>query len=190
MTTLLLLAIALAMDAFAVSLAKGCATRPGVGGAARIALAFGVAQAVMPLLGWALGTVFARWIEAIDHWVAFVLLGAIGLKMIKEGLEGDDAVAPGECAPAARLSDKALLMAAIATSIDAAAAGVTLPTLGQPVALAVITIGLVTAILCFFGALLGARIGVRIGKLAEIGGGVVLIALGARILAQHSGWIG
>ncbi|WP_156679806.1 manganese efflux pump MntP family protein [Sphingomonas profundi] len=186
MITLLLLALALAMDAFAVSLAQGASVRPGMRGAARLALAFGVAQAVMPLAGWALGIAFAGLIEAVDHWIAFVLLGAIGLKMVREGLAPEEADAP----PAAPLGGGALLMAAIATSIDAAAAGVTLPTIGSPVALAVAVIGIVTAVLCFAGALLGARIGARIGKPAEIAGGLVLIGLGCRILAQHMGWLG
>lgn len=185
MTTLLLLALALAMDAFAVSLAQGASSRPGVAGALRMGLAFGVAQAVMPLLGWGLGVAFAGLIEAVDHWIAFVLLGAIGLKMIHEGLAADE-----PDAPTVALSGKALLLAAIATSIDAAAAGVTLPTIGLPVGISVATIGVVTAILCFIGTLLGARIGDRLGKVAEIGGGVVLVGLGCRILAQHMGWLG
>ncbi|TVV73793.1 manganese efflux pump MntP family protein [Sphingomonas solaris] len=183
MTTLLLLALALAMDAFAVSVAQGAAVRPGLGASLRIALAFGAAQAVMPLLGWGLGIAFAGVIDAVDHWVAFVLLGAIGAKMIHEALADDD----GE--PTVALSGGALMLAALATSIDAAAAGVTLPTLGVPVGLAVTVIGVVTAALCLLGALAGARIGARIGRTAEIAGGVVLIGLGCRILAQHTGWL-
>jgi manganese efflux pump family protein len=181
--SLLLLALALAMDAFAVSLCQGCATRPGFAGAARIALAFGVAQAVMPLLGWGLGVAFAGVIEAIDHWVAFVLLGGLGIKMAWEGFQPEEADAREP------LAGRALLLAAIATSIDAAAAGVTLPTIGVPIWIAVTVIGLVTAGMCLFGALFGARLGTAIGKKAEVAGGVVLFGLGAHVLAQGLGWM-
>ncbi len=186
MTTIWLLALALAMDAFAVSLAQGASTRPGVAGALRLGLAFGVAQAVMPLIGWGLGVAFAGMIEAVDHWIAFVLLGAIGLKMVKEGFDGDT---EGAAAPIP-LSGKALMLAAIATSVDAAAAGVTLPTLGVPIAITIAAIGIVTAVMCFAGTLLGTRIGARLGKVAEIGGGLVLIGLGWRILIQHTHLLG
>lgn len=182
MTTLLLLAFALAMDAFCVSVAQGASVRPGWGGALRMALAFGVAQGVMPLVGWGLGQAFAGVIERVDHWIAFVLLAAIGGKMIHEAFDDDDA-------PAAALSGMGLLTAAFATSVDAAAAGITLPTLGLPVGLAVGTIGAVTALLCLFGARAGGAIGARAGRKAEVIGGVVLIGLGLRILLQHTGWL-
>jgi putative Mn2+ efflux pump MntP len=177
--TLLLLAVALATDAFAVSVCQGAATQPRVGGAARLAVAFGLAQAVMPLLGWGLGRLFAGEIEAIDHWLAFLLLLALGAKMIREGLTRDE-----DCPPDP-LAGRALLAAALATSIDAAAAGITLETLGVPVGLACAAIGMVTAALCFVGALFGARIGIRFGDRAEVGGGIVLIALGISILFDH-----
>jgi putative Mn2+ efflux pump MntP len=182
--TLLLLALALATDAFAVSVCQGAATRPGVGHAARLAVAFGLAQAIMPLLGWALGRLFAGEIEAIDHWLAFALLVVLGVKMIHEGRTRDE-----DCPPDP-LAGRALLAAALATSIDAAAAGITLDTLGVPVALACAAIGVVTALLCFVGALFGARIGIRFGDQAEIGGGLVLIALGVSILVKHLGLVG
>lgn len=183
MIALLLLALALSMDAFAVSLCHGCSTRSGMKGAARMALAFGAAQAIMPLIGWALGTLFVRWMEAVDHWVAFVLLVGLGLKMGYEGLQ------PAEEATGEPLAGHALLAAALATSIDAAAAGITLPTLGVHPGIAVAVIGAVTAILCFAGALGGARLGAAFGKKAEIAGGLVLIGLGVRILGEHQGWI-
>jgi putative Mn2+ efflux pump MntP len=182
MTSLLLLAFALAMDAFAVSLCQGAATRPTLPRALVLALAFGVAQAVMPLAGWALGVAFSDWIAAIDHWVAFVLLAAIGGKMAHEGLTGAPETG------AAPLVGLPLLAAAVATSIDAAAAGITLPTLGVNIGLACLTIGVVTFALCVVGALGGARLGTRLGKRAEVLGGIVLIAIGTRILADHMGW--
>lgn len=179
MITVLLLANALAMDAFAVALCQGAAARPGVLGALRIGTAFGAAQGLMPLGGWALGIAFAGLIEAVDHWIAFGLLGFLGVRMIREGLD------PGDAAASEALMGRALLIAAIATSIDAAAAGVTLPALGVPVLLASGVIAGVTAALCFAGTLMGAVIGTRLGKWAEIGGGMVLIGLGVKILAEH-----
>lgn len=181
MTALLILAIALAMDAFAVAVAQGAAARLGWRGALRIGAAFGAAQGLMPALGWALGIVLAGVIESVDHWIAFGLLGLLGAKMIREGMAADGAAPPV-------LTGNALLLAAIATSIDAAAAGVTLPTLGLPVLMSCAVIAIVTALLCVFGVLFGAQLGHRFGKRAEIGGGVVLIALGTRILGTHLGW--
>lgn len=183
MIALLLLALALAMDAFAVSLCQGCATRHGVAGAARVALAFGLAQAVMPLIGWGLGVAFARVIDAVSYWVAFVLLSLLGLKMLWEGFQPQD-----DC-PVKPLAGRALFAAALATSIDAAAAGVTLPALRVPVLLAVGVIGVVTAGMCMLGGLGGARLGTALGKKAEIAGGLVLIGLGVRPVAQHYGWL-
>ncbi len=182
MTTLLLLAFALAMDAFCVAVAQGASARPGVGGAVRMALAFGLAQALMPLAGWGLGQAFAGVIERVDHWIAFALLAAIGGKMIHEAMDGDET-------PAIPLSGAGLLTAALATSVDAAAAGITLPALGLPVGLSVTTIGMVTAGLCLVGALAGGAIGARAGRRAEVIGGLVLIGLGGRVLLQHTGWL-
>ena len=177
--SLLALSLGLAMDAFAVSVAQGASTRPGTAGALRIGAVFGLAQGLMPLIGWALGTAFAGLIRNVDHWVAFVLLGLLGAKMLREGLAGEDAT------PAPALLGWALLGAAVATSVDAAAAGITLPMIGAPVAIACGVIGLVTAGLCVAGVRIGAASGARLGKLAEIVGGTLLIVIGAKILIQH-----
>ncbi|MDB5714155.1 MAG: hypothetical protein JWO15_1552 [Sphingomonadales bacterium] len=182
MIALFVLAVALAMDAFAVSVVQGAAARHGWREALRMGGAFGLAQGVMPAFGWALGVALAGVIKAMDHWIAFVLLGFLGLKMIYEGFQ------PDEDAPRGALDGRALLMASIATSIDAAAAGVTLPTLGLPILLSCVVIAVVTALFCVFGVLMGSRLGQRFGKRAEIGGGLVLIALGTRTLALHLGW--
>lgn len=171
------LSIGLAMDAFAVSVAQGACCRPGVGNAARIGATFGIAQGLMPLGGWALGTTFDNTIRDFDHWVAFALLAILGAKMIREGLHGD-----GEARP---LFGWALLSAAIATSVDAAAAGITLPVLGAPVLLACAAICGVTAVLCFAGVLIGAASGTHIGRKAEIAGGLLLIVIGAKIWVGH-----
>lgn len=182
MIALLVLAFALAMDAFAVSLCQGAAARPTPAHALPMAGAFGLAQAVMPIGGWLLGTAFATAITAYDHWIAFGLLAILGIKMAKEGFEP---VAP---CPPALIGGRALFAAAVATSIDAAAAGITLPTLGVPILLSCLVIGGVTAILCFGGALSGARLGTALGKKAEVLGGLVLVLLGVRVLGQHMGW--
>jgi len=118
-------------------------------------------------------------VQAVDHWVALVLLGFLGIRMLKEGLgRGEDG-----CPPA--LAGWALLSAAIATSIDAAAAGVTLPLLDQPISLAVLVIGAITALLCFGGVFAGAALGPRLGKKAEVLGGLMLLGLGIKIFTEH-----
>lgn len=178
---LLLLAAALAADAFAVALCHGTWTRPGIGGAVRIGAAFGVAQGLMPLLGWTAGIAFASAIRAFDHWFVFAILAALGLKAIHAGLS------PAEDCPSEprSMAGWALIGAAVATSIDAAAAGLSLPSLGAPVILACIVIGAVTLAMCAAGVLLGAFTGARMGRRAEVAGGVVLILVGTQILVRH-----
>jgi putative Mn2+ efflux pump MntP len=183
LTTLFVLAIALAMDAFAAALGRGAAGRghAGVAEALRVGLTFGAAQALMPLLGWALGVAFIGVIRDIDHWIAFVLLAFIGARMVRAGLRAADVAAPAD----GRAGTWALVPAALATSIDAAAAGVTLPVLAQPVLLACAVIGAVTCALSTAGVLLGAAAGAFLGRRAEVVGGVVLIGIGAKILIEH-----
>lgn len=178
---LLLLAAALAADAFAVALCHGTWTRPGIVGAVRIGAAFGVAQGLMPLLGWTAGIAFASTIRAIDHWLVFAILSALGLKAVHAALSP-----PGDCPPESRsMAGWALAGAAMATSIDAAAAGLSLPSLGMPVILACVVIGAVTLAMCAAGVMLGAFTGARIGRHAELAGGVVLIFVGTQILVRH-----
>jgi putative Mn2+ efflux pump MntP len=182
MIALLLLALALAMDALVVSIARGAAGPHRLRPALDTGLAFGVAQGVMPLIGWALGALFAGVIEAVDHWVAFGLLGFLGVRMILAALsEEDETLGAGQGAGYWHV----LAAAAVATSIDAAAAGLTLDLLGVPVWLACLIIAAVTAALCVPGYWFAARIGLRFGKLAEMVGGVVLIGLGCKILVEH-----
>jgi len=183
-TTLFLLALALSMDAFAAALSQGAAARPHPGAreALRVGVAFGAAQALMPLLGWLLSLAFASVIRSVDHWIAFVLLVIIGGRMVRAGLSADPTVPTKKVSPA---SGWALLTLAIATSIDAAAAGVTLPLLDQPVLFACTIIGMVTLILSTAGVLIGAVAGTRIGHRAELVGGLVLIGIGTKILIEH-----
>jgi len=188
MIAVLILALALAMDAFAVALVRGASGPHSGWRALETGLAFGVAQGVMPLIGWALGALFVGWFAAVDHWVAFVLLSFLGYRMMREGLDADDGAEDG-----AEISGKshfaALLGAAIATSIDAAAAGLTLELFSPPVLLSCLVIGLVTLALCAPAYWFAARIGPALGKKAEIVGGAVLIGLGVKILADHTGWL-
>lgn len=181
MAEILILAVGLAMDAVAVALVRGSVGEHRLWRAIEVGLFFGIAQGVMPLAGWALGTAFADHIAAVDHWVAFVLLAFLGGRMIVEAMSGDDDVA----ASMPRSHYAGLTIAAVATSIDAAAAGITLPLLDVPVALSCLTIGGVTALLCAFSYAGGTRASARMGKWAELAGGVILIGLGTRILIEH-----
>ncbi len=133
----------------------------------------------MPFLGWALGIAFVSEISAYDHWIALILLSGLGLKMLWEALGRNES----DAAPS--LSGSALATAAIATSIDAFAAGITLPALGLPVLLTCIAIGIITALFSGLGVLIGGMASSRIGKYAEGAGGVILISLGIKIFVEH-----
>ena len=181
--TLFLLALALSMDAFAVAVGQGAAARhPTVREAIRVGLAFGSAQALMPLIGWALGLALASVIREIDHWIAFVLLTLIGCRMIYGAL---NAPRGDPVTPASTATGWALISAAIATSVDAAAAGVTLPLLDQPVLIACAMIGMVTLVLSTAGVYIGAAVGAMVGRRAELLGGLALIGIGTKILIEH-----
>ena len=177
----LLLALALAMDAFAVALTQGCRFRPSAAGGVAIAATFGGFQALMPLAGWGIGAVALAHVEAVDHWIAFGLLAFLGVRMLG-GHVGDEEAAHA-------LTGRALLIAGVATSVDALAAGITLPALGVSPWLAAGLIGLVTFILSGAGVVLGRRAGDHLGEWAERAGGVILIGLGVKILGQHLGWL-
>lgn len=181
------LALALSMDAMAVSAARGLASsaETRVRDAAWLALSFGAAQGLMPVAGWWLGARVGERFSAWDHWVAFVLLAGIGGKMLKEAFErGDDDDAERA------LTFGALLVLAVATSIDSFAAGITLPMLGLPLLTSVLAIGVVTAVLsgvaAWFAQALASRFGARFGKRLEGLGGVVLIGLGIKVLVEHT----
>lgn len=178
---IVLLSVGLAMDATAVAAARGAASRTIQPRDVWLpAFLFGSAQAVMPTLGWALGSELGDWVAAFDHWFAFVVMGGLGAKMLHEGreLEGADErkVARGI---------GALLMLALATSVDAFAVGLTLPMLDAPFALSIITIGAVTTMLSAAGVLLGRRMGRMLGPRLDMFGGAVLILLGCKILIEH-----
>jgi manganese efflux pump family protein len=176
----LLLALGLAADAFAVAIAAGVAARDDGAPALRIALAFGVAQGLMPLIGYGLTLATGEWFGAIDHWIAFCLLSFLGTRMIRAGWDDQSEEASFDTGSLAGLT-----IAALATSVDAAAAGLTLPLLAAPIWLSCLAIGGTTALLSGAGAAFGCRLGLKFGARAEIAGGLVLIAIGARILTSH-----
>lgn len=181
---LLLTAIALSMDAFAVSVCKGLGMRRmRYDQALVISLYFGVFQALMPLIGWLLGTSFSRYIQAFDHWIAFVLLAFIGGKMLWDVFhEKED----GEQESAERrLDHRELFMLAIATSIDALAVGIAFACLDVNIWSSISIIGVTTLVISFVGVWIGNRFGNRFQKKAEIAGGLVLILIGVKILAEH-----
>ena len=182
---LLVLAIGLSMDAFAVSVCKGLSMKKAAFRESAICGAwFGGFQALMPLIGFYLGTLFADAIEAFDHWVAFVLLAVIGINMLKE------AFSPEECCidSDADLSVKTMFVMAVATSIDALAVGISLAMAGNVnIVLAVILIGVTTFSLSAAGVKIGNIFGSRYEKGAQIAGGVILIVLGIKILLEHLG---
>lgn len=180
---LFFIAVGLSMDAFAVAVCKGLAMkRINYRHALTIALFFGGFQALMPLIGWALGRRFEVYITRIDHWIAFGLLGAIGARMIWEALRGEEACPAGQTD---RLDIWQLTLLAVATSIDALAVGITFAFLGADIALSISLIGATTFLLSLAGVIIGHRFGARFKKKAEVAGGIILIAIGLKILIEH-----
>jgi len=181
---LLIIAIGLSMDAFAIAICKGLSVEKIRGKHMVITgLWFGGAQALMPLLGYLLGTGFQSAIERIDHWIAFVLLGLIGLGMIKESRE--------ECKTLnASFSAKVMFPLAIADSIDALAAGVTFAFLKVKILPAILLIGMITFAFSALGIRLGNRFGEKYRAKAELAGGIILILMGCKILLEHLGVLG
>ncbi len=183
---LFVLAIGLAMDAFAVSICKGLTLkRADMRSMAKCGLWFGGFQALMPLIGFILGSLFAKAIESVDHWVAFVLLALIGANMLKEAFSADC-----ECGSEknADFSVKTMFTMAVATSIDAMAVGISLAMAGGVnIFLAIALIGVVTCALSASGVKIGSVFGGRFEKKAQIAGGVILILLGTKILLEHLG---
>ena len=186
---LFLVGVGLSMDAFAVSICKGLGMkRLNMKQALVIGLFFGGFQALMPFLGWALGTQLADFITPIDHWIAFILLAVIGGKMLLDAFRGGEEEEAGE-ATDAKLDMKELLMLAIATSIDALAVGITFAFLGVDIVSAIVVIGLTTFVISVAGVAVGHAFGARYEKGATIVGGVVLILIGLKILLEHLGVI-
>jgi len=181
---IVLLALGLAMDATAVAAARGLAApRLRARDVALVAALFGGFQALMPLIGWFVGQSVGPLIERWHHWVVFVLLGAIGAKMLWEAREEAD---ESDIRSDRDVFDlRVMLLLAVATSIDALGVGVTLPLLRAPLLLSVVTIGVVTAALSVLGLYAGRRFGSALGRKLDVVGGLVLIGLGTRTLIEH-----
>ena len=184
---ILLIGVALSMDAFAVSVCKGLSMKEvRYSHAAVIALYFGGFQALMPVLGWLGGSYAKSYIENYDHWIAFGLLLVIGVNMIREALKGEEEETEGEF----KLDHKELFLMAVATSIDALAVGIALALDDVNIGFAASVIGVTTFVLSFIGVAIGSRIGSRFQSKAQIAGGIGLICIGLKILAEHMGWLG
>jgi putative Mn2+ efflux pump MntP len=177
----MVVAVGLAMDAFAVSVSSGMAMRTErVRAALRMALSFGSFQAVMPLIGWSAGLGLRDLITDLDHWLAFALLSLIGCRMIYQALRR------GSRQELARpMNLQLLLLLSVATSIDALAVGISFAFLQILIAKPIIVIGLVTFGLSFLGVMLGSRLGRLLGRRIEVLGGLMLIGIGVKILIEH-----
>ena len=188
---LLLLGVGVSMDAFAVSICKGLAMRKAtMKGCMTCGLWFGGFQALMPTIGFFLGTLFADAIHAFDHWIAFVLLAIIGINMLKEYFDKEDACC---CCDEqnADLSVKTMFILAVATSIDALAVGISLAMAGDVnIWMAAAIIGLCTCCFSAAGVQVGNVFGCRYEKKAQLAGGIILVLLGVKILAEHMGILG
>lgn len=175
-----LIALGVSMDAFAVSICKGLATKEKPLKTATVCgVWFGFFQFLMPVIGFFIGSLFAGFIESFDHWVAFVLLSIIGANMLKEAFSKEEEVVSNE------LSFLKMLLFAIATSIDALAVGITFAVLKVNIWVCAGIIGLCTFLFSFSGALIGRKVGEKFKNKAEILGGIILILLGIKILVEH-----
>ena len=189
---LIFTAFALSMDAFAVSITKGMTIKNlKKSTALKMALAFGVFQGAMPLLGWALGISFESYIKSIDHWIAFILLGFIGFNMIKgffddrkEGKESE--LEFSATADVDDLSNKEIIMLAVATSIDALAVGISFAFLNVSIIPAASIICIITFLVCVVGVFVGNKVGDIFNGYAELVGGVIRILIGLNIFNEHT----
>ena len=181
---LFVIAVGLSMDAFAVSVCKGLsAGRVRLGHALTAGIWFGGFQALMPFLGWLLGSRFQSFISSVDHWIAFLLLGLIGLNMVRASRSQEEEEVGASFAP------KAMLPLAVATSIDALTVGITFAFLRVDILWAITLIGVTTFVLSAIGVKAGGIVGERGKSRAELAGGIVLILMGCKILVEHLGLI-
>lgn len=186
---LFVLAVGLSMDAFAVAVCKGLSMKKiTLKKAAIVGLYFGGFQGGMPLIGYFLGIQFKDYIMGVDHWIAFILLGFLGIKMIQEALSKDEEEEQQD--EQEMLSFKNMSVLAVATSIDALAVGITLAFLQVDIVPAVSFIGIITFALSMVGVKIGNVFGTKYKSKAELAGGIILICMGAKILLQHLGIIG
>ncbi|NMC55642.1 MAG: manganese efflux pump [Eubacteriaceae bacterium] len=184
-TTLLVTAVGLSMDASAVSISNGIAyRRTFLTKVILMAFYFGLFQAVMPFIGYYAGNIFSDMIKAVDHWVVLIILSILGIKMIMEAVKSKNSneIKIQKCS---FLTNKFLLIQALATSIDAFALGISLALIKVDILRAVIVIGITTFILCFFSFFVGRKFGSLFKSKAEIFGGLILIIIGLKIFMEH-----
>jgi putative Mn2+ efflux pump MntP len=178
---IVIISLSMSVDAFAAALAKGAALdRPQFKEALRTGAIFGGVEAITPVIGWAAGLAAASFVDEIDHWIALFFLGGVGAKMIYEAFHRD-----AEAEKPKRHSLMTLVVTAIGTSIDAMAVGVTLAFLDASIVVVALAIGFATFTMTTTGVMIGRYAGARLGKWAELLGGVALIVLGVRIFVQH-----
>ncbi len=179
---LLLMAVALAMDAFAVAVSEGIRmVKLRHAHALKVGLFFGVFQGVMPAIGYLAGMTVDRYIESVDHWIAMGLLSFIGFRMIIEACKPEDSNRAAACTS----NTRTLCILSLATSIDALAVGISLAIQHENIAVCSSVIGVITFIVCYLGVIVGRQLGGMFRKRAEIAGGVVLILIGLKILLEH-----
>lgn len=201
--SIILIAVGLSMDSFAVSVTNGIIIKDvKISHMLKIGLYFGVFQALMPLAGWLAGSQFKDYITSVDHWIAFGLLALIGGKMVKEAFgeaDEEDETVEGMCEVAVSkqgticenpLRMGRLLVLAVATSIDALAVGISFAFLNVSIIWAASVIGLITFVICIAGVVIGNKFGGLLKKKAEIVGGLILICIGFKILLEHMNIIG
>jgi len=178
---IVLIAVGLAMDAFAVSICAGTnELTKGKRPTFRLSFHFGLFQFFMPIIGWFLGSGIQNYIEDYDHWVVLILLSYVGIKMIKSGFDKNSEVQKGDLSKGMNL-----VMVSLATSIDALAIGISLAMLNTGIWYPSLIIGIITAGLSVIGVQLGNKLGSKFGKKMEIIGGIILILIGIRILISH-----
>ena len=185
---ILLIGVGLSMDAFAVALSKGLSMRKlNMKAGILIAVFFGFFQAFMPFVGWLVCRNFEKYITRVDHWIVFVLLGFIGIKMIVDAIKESKKEEKEEKDGQIRIGE--LFLLAIATSIDALAVGISFAFLNINIWSSITIIGITTLILSFIGVLIGCKFGARFQTKAQIAGGIILILVGVKILLEHLGVI-
>ncbi len=181
LVTITLISIGLAMDALAVSLGIGTAGQiPTLRGKIRLAAHFGIFQSGMTALGWLAGETIVHYVKGFDHWIAFALLGYVGINLIRAGFDQD-----GKAFEQDPSTGKVLVMLSFATSIDAFAVGLSIVFLKVPILLSVVMIGLVALLLSAVGLFAGIRLGETFGKRMEILGGLILLGIGIRVVITH-----
>lgn len=183
--SLMALAFGMSMDAFATAIAKGATYQnPSLVRALKAGVLFGAIEGVAPIIGWLLGEAAQGWLSHVDHWLAFVLLGFLAIKFMRDALKGDVQI-KGDQQTMAKSGFGLVLITAVATSIDSLVVGVSLAFLEVNIWLAAVLIGLATMIMVTLGLYLGNRLGLRFGRVAMFVGGVILLMIGTTILVSH-----